>query len=94
MKGKTKMGSNIQKLKKDHKDVVGRIRVVKKALRSPWTKPMDSYQYELISLKRQATEFCILRAWLRGKQHLPDPLYCKEIAERLAKQYKTKEVAA
>jgi hypothetical protein len=88
------MEINTQKLKQEHKLIVDRIRVVKKELRSPWTKPMWRAQAELISLKRQATEFCILRAWLRGKQHLSDADYCKEIAERLAKQYETEEVAA
>jgi hypothetical protein len=88
------MTINIPKLKQDRRELEDRIRAVKKELRSTWTKPMANLQYELISLKRQATELCILRAWTRGRHHLPDAEYCKEVAERVAKRYEIEEAAA
>ena len=81
------MNINMKQLKQDRRELEDRIRVVKKELRSTWTKPMASLQYELISLKRQATELCILRAWVRGRHHLPDVDYCKKIAEKKMTEY-------
>ena len=88
------MNINIPQLKQDRRELEARIRLVKKALRSTWTKPMADTQYELISLKRQATELCILRAYARGRWHLPDVDYCKEVAERIAPRYAREEEAA
>jgi len=81
------MNLNIEQLKEDRRELEDRIRVVKKKLRSPWTKPMANFQWELISLKQKITELYILRAWVRGKQHLPDAEYCQEVAERVATRY-------
>lgn len=78
---------NITKLKQDRRALEEQIREVKKQLRSTWTKPMANEQYQLIALKRKATELCILRAWMRGRNHLSDADYCKEVAERVALQY-------
>jgi len=71
------MSLNIPQLKQDRRELEDRIRAVKKELRSPWTKPMANLQYELIDLKRQATELCILRAWARGRHHLSDVDLCR-----------------
>jgi hypothetical protein len=49
---------------------------------------MSKFQYELISLKAQATERYVLRAWHRGRCHILDaPEYCKEVAERTMLKY-------
>jgi len=88
------MNINLPKLKQDRRELEDRIRAVKKELRSTWTRSMGNLQLELISLKRQATELCILRAWVRGRHHLPDADYCRETAERVAKRYEVEEVAA
>jgi len=87
------MNINIPQLKQDRRELEEHIRAVKKELRSTWTKPMANAQYELISLKRQATELCILRAWARGRHHLPDADYCQEVAERIAPRYEVEEAA-
>lgn len=81
------MELNIPQLKQDRRELEEQIREVKKQLRSTWTKPMANEQYQLIGLKRKATELCILRAWARGRHHLPDADYCKEVAERIAVRY-------
>lgn len=78
---------NITKLKEDRAALEERIRQVKKELRSSWTRPMAPEQYELIELKREATELCTLRAWLRGRHHLQDAERCREIAERRMAEY-------
>ena len=48
---------------------------------------MAAEQRELLALKREATELCMLRAWLRGKQHLADADVCRETAERRACEF-------
>jgi hypothetical protein len=48
---------------------------------------MADVQHELLALKLEATELCILRAWLRGRWHLPDPDRCQQIAGRRAPAY-------
>jgi hypothetical protein len=78
---------NMQQLKQDRKALEERIREVKTELRSTWTKPMGAVQAEHIRLKKEATELCILRAWLRGKLHLDDAEHCKEVAERRMVEY-------
>jgi len=88
------MNINVQQLKNDRRELETRIREVKKELRSPWTKPMAHLQYELIDLKHRATELCILRAWARGRHHLPDVERCRKVAERLASSYLREEIAA
>ena len=86
---------NLTQLQHDRREIEDRIREIKKVLRSPWPAktPMWKHQHELIELKKKATELCILRAWMRGRSHLPDTEYCKEVAERMASQYAAKEVA-
>jgi hypothetical protein len=78
---------NMNQLKADRRELEEQIRKVKKQLRSCWTKPMANEQYQLINLKLEATELCILRAWLRGRHHLPDVDRCSETAERRLKTY-------
>jgi len=78
---------NIHQLNTDLREIEDRIREVKTALRSTWTRPMSKSQYALIDLKARATERYILRAWLRGKFHLADHDYCKEVAEQTKSQY-------
>lgn len=48
---------------------------------------MAHAQHELLALKLEATELCILRAWLRGRLHVPDGDRCQQIAERRAPAY-------
>jgi hypothetical protein len=48
---------------------------------------MGDVQHELLALKLEATELCILRAWSRGRLHLPDRDHCQQIAERRAPEY-------
>jgi len=78
---------NITQLRTDRQELEEQIRAVKKKLRSCWTRPMDQEQYELIKLKQEATELCILRAWLRGRHHLPDVEHCRKTAERRMTEY-------
>ena len=78
---------NITQLKTDRQELEEQIRAVKKQLRSCWTKPMANEQYQLINLKQEATELCILRAWMRGRHHLPDIERCRETAERRIIKY-------
>lgn len=67
----------------------------KRELRARWQRPMHAEQRELLRCKRQATELCILRAWLRGRWHLADHERCAEVAARLAPQFhRAPEVAA
>ncbi len=67
----------------------------KRELRVRWQRPMHAEQRELLRYKRQATELCILRAWLRGRWHLADHEQCAEVAARLAPQFhRAPEVAA
>jgi hypothetical protein len=82
------MKMNINQLKQDRQELEEQIRAVKKQLRSSWTRPMADEQYELIRLKLEATELCILRAWLRGRHHLPDVERCQEVAERRLTEYR------
>ena len=48
---------------------------------------MADVQHELLALKLEATELCTLRAWLRGRLHLPDRERCEQIAEARAREY-------
>jgi hypothetical protein len=48
---------------------------------------MADEQHELLALKLEATELCILRAWLRGGLHLPDRDRCQQVAEARAPEY-------
>jgi hypothetical protein len=77
------------KLKKDMKALEERIRQAKAGLRTTWTRPMGAVQLAHLEMKKEVTELYILRAWLRGKQHLNSPGdLCKEIAERRVTQYR------
>ena len=78
---------NMNQLKQDRKSLEDRIREVKSELRTSWTKPMGAEQAEHIRLKKEATELCVLRAWMRGRLHLHDRELCKEIAERRMTEY-------
>lgn len=78
---------DIQRLKNDRKALEERIREVKGALRSTWTKPMDSVQAEHLRLTKEVTELCILRAWLRGRFHVADRDLCEKVAERRKVEY-------
>jgi len=84
------MEYNINQLNTDLAEIEEQIRTVKSALRSTWTKFMDSEQYQLIDLKWQATQRYVLRAYARGRFHLADHDECKKIAEKTAKLYLAK----
>jgi hypothetical protein len=81
------MNIDINRLRMERRRIDAQIRVLKSDLRTRWTRPMVDAQRQLIALKYEATELCILRAWLRGKQHLADPERCRETAERRAKDF-------
>ncbi len=68
---------------------------LKRELRARWQRPMHDEQRELLRCKHQATELCILRAWLRGRWHLADHEHCTRVATRLAPEFRrAAEVAA
>ena len=81
------MKIDIERLRHDRRKLDERIRAAKRALRTTWTRPMADVQHELLALKLEATELCTLRAWLRGRLHLPDPERCRKIAEARARDY-------
>lgn len=81
------MKIDIERLRHDRRKLDERIRTVKRALRTTWTRPMADEQHELLALKLAATELCILRAWLRGRLHLPDRDRCQQVAEARAPEY-------
>ena len=81
------MKINMERLRHDRRKLDERIRATKRVLRTTWTQPMAHAQHELLALKLEATELCILRAWLRGRLHVPDPDRCQQIAERRAPAY-------
>lgn len=75
---------NYIKLKEDRKELDEVILTLKRKLRSNWNgEDMSSEQNSLRHLKGEATSLCILRAFLRGKWHLKDQVYCQKEAERL-----------
>jgi hypothetical protein len=83
------MKSNIDfhRLRTERRRIDALIRNRKAELRTRWTRPMAVEQRELLALKRDATELCMLRAWLRGKQHLADADLCRETAELRASEF-------
>jgi hypothetical protein len=87
------MKIEMMKLRADRRALEIRIRAIKAVLRTTWTTPMAESQRELHACKREATELCILRAWLRGKQHLADVERCREVAERRRVEYAIEEAA-
>ncbi len=80
---------NTTQIRTDLREIEDRIRPVKAALRSTWTKPMADEQYTLISLRTEATQLLCLLAWTRGKSHLADKEKSKRIAEHIASRYQT-----
>lgn len=78
---------DIARLRNDLKEIEDKIRPVKEALRSTWTKPMADEQYKLILLRREATELLCLLAWSRGKSHLADEMKSLKLAERRMAKY-------
>lgn len=87
------MKIEMMKLRADRRALETRIRAIKAVLRTTWTAPMAEVQRELHARKREATELCILRAHLRGKQHLFDGERCREVAERRLVEYALGEAA-
>jgi hypothetical protein len=87
------MKIEMTKLRADRRALEIRIRAIKAVLRTTWVAPMAELQRELHACKREATELCILRAWLRGKQHLPDAERCREVAGRRRVEYAIEEAA-
>ena len=81
------MRIDMERLRHDRQKLDERIRAAKRALRTTWTRPMADVQHELLALKLEATELCILRAWLRGRLHVPDRDRCQRIAEARAPEY-------
>ncbi len=87
------MKIEMMKLRADRRALETRIRAIKAVLRTTWTEPMAKLQRELHACKREATELCMLRAHLRGKQHLADGERCREVAERRQVEYAVREAA-
>ncbi len=56
------------------RDAEDRIRVVKRGLRSTWTRPMGDEQQELLALKRHVTRLLVTLAWRRGRLHVRSPI--------------------
>ena len=86
---KTDMKNNIDinKLQTERRRIDALIRGRKSDLRTRWTRPMVAEQRELLTLEREATQLCMLRAWMRGRQHLADADLCRETAERRAAEF-------
>jgi hypothetical protein len=84
---------DINQLRMERRRIDAQIHLCKSALRMRWTRPMVAEQRELLALRHEATELCILRAWLRGNQHLADPERCRETAQRRAQDFQ-REVGA
>lgn len=82
------MNIDINQLRMARRRIDAQIRVLKSDLRTRWTRPMVDEQRQLLALKYEATELCILRAWLRGKSHVADPERCRETAERRAQGFR------
>jgi hypothetical protein len=87
------MNIDINQLRMERRRIDAQIRVLKSDLRTRWTRPMVDVQRQLLAAKHEATELCILRAWLRGNQHLTDTERCRETAERRAKDFQREVVA-
>lgn len=84
---------NIHQLRMERRRIDAQIRVLKAELRTRWTRPMVAEQRQLLALQHEATELCILRAWVRGKQHLGDLERCRETAERRAQDFQLEVVS-
>lgn len=52
------------------KTIEDEILATKAALRTTWTEPMGNAQWRLLRLKQESTSHYVLRALLRGRQHL------------------------
>lgn len=81
-------------LKAARRDLDARILALKLVLRARWLAPMSDEQRALLRLKHEATGLCVLRAWLRGRWHLPDREACAAEAERLAPRFQRPAEAA
>jgi hypothetical protein len=82
---------NITQIQTGIRDLETQIRDLKGQLRSPWTKVMSYEQYDLFKLKFEITQLYIILAYSRGKHHLADPDYCKQVYAHWQKQ---QEIAA
>jgi hypothetical protein len=87
------MKIEMMKLRADRRVLETRIRAIKAVLRTTWTAPVAELQRELHACKHDATELCILRSALRGKQHLADAERCREVAGRRRVEYMLEEAA-
>lgn len=56
-------------LVRDLHTIEAEIRPIKRALGSPWTRPMADEQRNLSWLRGQATRLCAALAFLRGRVH-------------------------
>ena len=85
---------DIQRLKHDIKELAAQLKALKTQLRTTWTRPMGSEQYEAIRLKAEVTDLLILRAHLRGRCHLADEERCREVAEGIIDNYRLEDEQA
>lgn len=74
----------ISNLRRDIAEHAAALRVLKGRLRSPWRIPMGAVQREVLRRAAEVTELLCLRAWLRGRDHLPDRERSRETAQRIA----------
>lgn len=82
-------------LRRDLRTIEAEIRPIKRALGSPWTRPMADDQRRLQFLRGRATELCAALAASRGRVHLRPRGWTeaqvaewhREVGERLAARY-------
>lgn len=78
------MNESIPNLRCDIAEHAAALRALKRRLRSPWHTPMGAVQREALRHAAEVTDLLCLRAWLRGRWHLPDRERCRETAARVA----------
>lgn len=85
---------DLPRLKAARRDLDARILALKQVLRARWDRPMHEEQRMLLRLKHEATGLCVLRAWMRGRWHLPDHDACAATAAGLAPRFRRAAEAA
>lgn len=78
------MNEETSNLRREIASHAAALRALKGRLRSPWQMPMAAVQHEVLQRAAEVTELLCLRAWQRGRCHLPDREVCGEIALRVA----------
>jgi hypothetical protein len=79
-KKRNDMNPEIDDLRRDIAEHAHALRELKRRLRSPWRAPMGDVQRQALSRAAEVTALLCLRAWLRGRWHLPDHERCHALA--------------